>query len=848
MISSRSLDFTPSKHSTMLATSSYERTKVIGQGKFGVVYKGYHKKTEKVVAIKVLDLDTKYDEVVDVQQEIQFLADLKNCPNVTHYYGSFLDDTKLWIIMDYCAGGSLRTLLKAGTLEEKHIGVIAREVLMALQAVHKMGVIHRDLKAANILITNDGQVQVCDFGVAAQLTANSNKRTTIAGTPFWMAPEVIREGDNYNVKADIWSLGITLYELATGNPPYSEKGASWAMAMIEKQAPPRLEGREYPSALKECIALCLDENPDERPSADDLMKCKLVKLYKNLPTAVLKEVISRYLLWRDRNSSRDSVYVHPDDASKLNQPGLEVKWDFDSLSSKEYIVENDIDLEVAENYDHSKDNDYTLNAETFHHNVSTFRLNETLTNSNLALASSSTQKLGTGDERGLPFQFNSSTQATSKTGSHSAKNATSPAPKSLISLFEEEDDGDEHMAGHGSSFEIPRGPNISLADSLHVSSPTIEIPDMESLSKLASATRKQSLSVPPTKAQSSHNSPQHNFPSLDKPPALVLTLSNGSNAEPRVGSPTNGNKSRKHALSNTGSSFSSGASFLDQSVPRTPPYVQEHTNQHQEKGSPTPVLNGSNIVNSEMSLNNSPSKSMRALYSNNNPMLQPINFKLHSENSAVKHANGSTTSLHANSGSLSALTGTGSGASTSGSNIDAQKSVKTKKEKPSLRIQMPVPSASFNPLAALTGDVNDSKRQDSNVNQFGINPSLVGSVTSMTPVAEKENQLNDSVEHKPRMPDLNGAAARSNSQKRIVTTPGPASAPITGSFGTSEIPLSRNQSFSKSSIRKNLRFPIIPPLDGDLFMDSTPKAKIASELENLVLLFKHGLDALEESF
>lgn len=171
----------------MSSISQYKRTEVIGRGKFGVVYKAYHKQTKQVFAIKVLNLDTEEEDIIDVQQEIQFLTELKSVPNITHYYGSILNDTKLWIVMDYCAGGSLRTLLKSGVMEEKYIGVIVRELLLTLSAVHKLGVIHRDLKAANVLISKEGNVQLCDFGVAAKVVSNSSKRTTMAGTPYWMA-------------------------------------------------------------------------------------------------------------------------------------------------------------------------------------------------------------------------------------------------------------------------------------------------------------------------------------------------------------------------------------------------------------------------------------------------------------------------------------------------------------------------------------------------------------------------------------------------------------------------------------------------------------------------------------
>ncbi|ODQ77769.1 hypothetical protein BABINDRAFT_40914, partial [Babjeviella inositovora NRRL Y-12698] len=317
-------------------TQVYTRTEVIGRGKFGVVYKGVHNKSKKIVAIKVLNLDTEEDEVKDVQQEIQFLAELRNVPNVTHYYGSYLHDTKLWIIMDYCAGGSIRTLLKPGPIEERYLGVIVRELLVALQSVHSMGVIHRDIKSANVLVARDGRVQLCDFGVAAKLTSEALKRTTMAGTPYWMAPEVIMEGTAYNVKADIWSLGITAYEIVTGNPPYCEYDAMRAMQLITKLKPPRLEGRAYSALLKEFIALCLDENPAERLMADDLLRSKFVKFHRTTPTTALKELISRYLVWREKKSSRDS-FVHIED--ELNSSEILVKWDFDSLSSAEYVVE-----------------------------------------------------------------------------------------------------------------------------------------------------------------------------------------------------------------------------------------------------------------------------------------------------------------------------------------------------------------------------------------------------------------------------------------------------------------------------------------------------------------------------
>lgn len=344
--------------------SIFKRTEIIGRGKFGVVYKGYHSRTKQVFAIKVLNLDSDEDEVEDVQREVQFLASMKQVPNITQYYGSYLKDTTLWIIIEYCAGGSLRTLLRPGKIDEKYIGVIMRELLIALKFIHRDNVIHRDLKAANVLITNDGQVKLCDFGVAAQLNQSNSRRHTMAGTPYWMAPEVIMEGVYYDTKVDIWSLGITTYEAATGNPPYCEVEALRAMQLITKSKPPRLEGRSYSPLLKEFIALCLDEDPKERLSAEELLKTKFIKAHKATPTTLLKQLISRYLLFRDNNkSARESIFL-PDDYQKVDEKkpekdetsgektqddtkdaDVDVKWDFDSLSSSDYIMENDIDME-----------------------------------------------------------------------------------------------------------------------------------------------------------------------------------------------------------------------------------------------------------------------------------------------------------------------------------------------------------------------------------------------------------------------------------------------------------------------------------------------------------------------
>ncbi|KAG0002490.1 hypothetical protein BGZ80_001693 [Entomortierella chlamydospora] len=281
---------------TIYASQLFTRQELVGRGAYGAVYKGIENATQQVVAIKVLNLDTEEEDVSDIQREIATLSQLKNCDsqNITRYHGSFLNGTKLWIVMDYAAGGSIRSLLQALTkIDEKCIAVIAREVLQALGYLHKHGIIHRDIKAANILLTDEGRVQLCDFGVAGQVTMNSLKRNSFVGTPYWMAPEVIREGQTYDYKADIWSLGITIYEIATGNPPFADQDPMRAVSLIPKSRPAQLEG-DWSPAMKEFVALCLHEEPNERPSAEDLLRTKWIKNTSKNSVMLLKELVARF--------------------------------------------------------------------------------------------------------------------------------------------------------------------------------------------------------------------------------------------------------------------------------------------------------------------------------------------------------------------------------------------------------------------------------------------------------------------------------------------------------------------------------------------------------------------------
>ena len=243
----------------------------IGKGGHGYVYKAIDTWLSQAVAVKVLNLEDLGDEIDHVNEEISIMSAL-DCPQLIRYYSSHLVSSSLWIVMEYLEAGNLVEIVRDfGPLDEASIAYVMKELLLALKYLHGERKIHRDVKAANLLISDTGSLKLADFGVTSQLTESINKRQTRIGTPYWMAPEVISQS-SYDGCADIWSTGITAIELAMGAPPLSHIHPMQAIFLIPKNEPPSLEGDKFSSQFKDFVRLCLQKESANRPSAEKLLK------------------------------------------------------------------------------------------------------------------------------------------------------------------------------------------------------------------------------------------------------------------------------------------------------------------------------------------------------------------------------------------------------------------------------------------------------------------------------------------------------------------------------------------------------------------------------------------------
>jgi len=248
------------------------------------VWRAILKATGEEVAIKKLDLENLNCSLDEIVREAQTMRSL-NHPTLLPLHCSFVHDQHLWMVMPYVNGGSVLNIMRykfTDGLEEPVIATIMKEVLRALEYLHRNGVIHRDIKAGNILIDTDGRVLLADFGVAATLERGGSwgnrmmSRSTFVGTPCWMAPEVMQQEQGYDSRADIWSFGITLLELAHGHAPFARLPPMKVLLMTLQNPPPTLDQpdskKTFSKAMRDIVAKCLVKNPKERPTAAQLLE------------------------------------------------------------------------------------------------------------------------------------------------------------------------------------------------------------------------------------------------------------------------------------------------------------------------------------------------------------------------------------------------------------------------------------------------------------------------------------------------------------------------------------------------------------------------------------------------
>lgn len=330
---------------------AYDVFAEIGIGAFATVYRAQVKETGEEVAIKVMDLEQFNANWEEVRREIEVMVSSHH-PNVVRILTSFVDEQDLWIVMPLLQAGSCASIMKqiypTGMKDEALVATILKEVLLGLCYIHKNGRIHRDLKAGNILVSNQGEVQLADFGVAGTLLEHGDRKKsvkTFTGTPCWMAPEVMEHNNSsgYDEKADIWSFGITAMELAFGRAPYAKFQPMKVMLLTLSEEPPTCEiykdnSYEFSSAFHEMISKCLRKDASKRRNAKKLLEHKFFKKAKD-KAYIIEKIVKKL---PPRPETKEKIHICKEktvtDAQKIekSKPVSVGSWVFDKDEFEEF--------------------------------------------------------------------------------------------------------------------------------------------------------------------------------------------------------------------------------------------------------------------------------------------------------------------------------------------------------------------------------------------------------------------------------------------------------------------------------------------------------------------------------
>ncbi|CAH8491623.1 unnamed protein product [Schistosoma bovis] len=361
-----------------MTKASYEFGKSIGQGATSTVFEALCPSNGKKCAIKIINLEkcSTSASLEEINREIKSMKNMKN-ENIVAYYASFVAQTELCIIMDLCQRGSLLDVIKYtqnkrdityGVFDENTIATILRDVLRGLAYIHENGLVHRDLKCGNLLVKDDGIIQIADFGVAGflatqPLTATGSvdlRRYTFVGTPCWMAPEVMQQARGYNQKADIWSLGITTIEMATGQAPYAKFAPMKVLMLTLQNDSPDIDSvatvnnqyLNYGHKFRKFTKACLMKDPGQRLSARELLSHTYIK-----SKAKDRELLCRVLLGGEMPPPISRINKHPDDRSEKRDPkNNSTEWNFDTVGR---VSNSGVDSD-----DDSDENDYKVTSYT----------------------------------------------------------------------------------------------------------------------------------------------------------------------------------------------------------------------------------------------------------------------------------------------------------------------------------------------------------------------------------------------------------------------------------------------------------------------------------------------------